>query len=175
MISALRRYGAIAGRSLRELDWAMLLLALFIAVMGVAQIYSATTGTKFVTMWWKQGISVSVGLFAMLVMSRINYHSLCGQAPYLLAVADDAVRPRRGDRVGWARAADGDAAPPGPSAVLQGRAGPDGDDLERRHYVTGTNRTRCPGATRFGGSRRASHIDTAVVPSRFQPPGVAAG
>ena len=83
ILTLTRRSGVIASRSLRELDWALLLLALFIATIGVAQIYSATTGTKFVSMWWKQGISLGIGLVAMLVMSRVNYHALCGQAPYL--------------------------------------------------------------------------------------------
>lgn len=83
ILTLTRRSTVIATRSLRELDWALLLLALFIATVGVAQIFSATTGTKFVSMWWKQGVSVGIGLAAMLIMSRINYHSLCGQAPYL--------------------------------------------------------------------------------------------
>lgn len=83
ILTLTRRSTLVASRSLRELDWALLLLALFIATMGVAEILSATAGTKFVSMWWKQSVAIGVGLMAMLVMSRINYHTLIGQAPYL--------------------------------------------------------------------------------------------
>lgn len=83
IIAAGRRTGAVAARSLREFDWTLFFLALFISTIGVFQILSATAGTKFVSMWWKQLVSIGIGTVAMFIMSRVNYHTLLGQVPWL--------------------------------------------------------------------------------------------
>jgi rod shape determining protein RodA len=68
-------------RTLRDIDWALLLLSLFICGLGVLQIYSATQGTKWQNAWWKQ----VVGLLLMWLVSSIDYHTLLGQVPLLYA------------------------------------------------------------------------------------------
>jgi rod shape determining protein RodA len=72
-------------RTLRDIDWALLLLSLFICGLGVLQIYSATQGTKWHNAWWKQLIWVVLGLLLMWLVSSIDYHTLLGQVPLLYA------------------------------------------------------------------------------------------
>lgn len=73
-------------RSIRDLDWALLIITLLICGTGVLQIYSAThdSGT-WDDAWWKQLIWVGVGLVLMYVASKIDYHSLLGQVPLFYA------------------------------------------------------------------------------------------
>ena len=49
-------------RSLRDLDWPLLIITLVICGMGILQIYSATHDTIWDDAWWKQGIWVLAGL-----------------------------------------------------------------------------------------------------------------
>ncbi len=70
-------------RSIRDLDWPLLICTLIVCAMGVLQIYSATRGTKYDDAWWKQALWVLAGLLIMWIMAQIDYHSLLGQA-YLL-------------------------------------------------------------------------------------------
>ncbi len=70
-------------RTLRDLDWALLLLSLFICGLGVLQIFSATQGTKFHNAWWKQMVWIVLGLLLMWLISSIDYHTLLGQVPVL--------------------------------------------------------------------------------------------
>lgn len=78
-----RRTGVSAVRSLKDLDWPLMLTALVIALMGGLQIYSATHGTKLESSWWKHMAYVAIGIVLMLIFSKINYHTLLGQVPYL--------------------------------------------------------------------------------------------
>lgn len=75
--------------SLRELDWALIAIALAISAVGVLQIYSATHETIWRDAWWKQIIFVAGGVVLMWVMAAIDYHALMGRVPalYLLSVA----------------------------------------------------------------------------------------
>ncbi len=73
-------------RSYRDFDWGIIVLALAICGLGVLQIYSATLGTGFSSAWWKQMVWMAVGLAAMWVSSRIDYHTLMGQVPLLYGV-----------------------------------------------------------------------------------------
>jgi len=82
-----RRTGVSAVRSLRDLDWPLLVTALIIALMGGLQIYSATHGTKLESAWWRHMVNVAVGIALMLIFSRINYHTLLGQVPYLYGIS----------------------------------------------------------------------------------------
>ena len=72
-------------RTLRDIDWALLLLSLFLCGLGVLQIYSATQGTKWHNAWWKQVVWVVLGLLLMWLVSSIDYHTLLGQVPLLYA------------------------------------------------------------------------------------------
>ena len=68
-------------RTLRDLDWALLILSLLICGLGVLQIFSATQGTKWQNAWWKQVVWVVAGLLLMWLISSIDYHTLLGQVP----------------------------------------------------------------------------------------------
>jgi rod shape determining protein RodA len=72
----------------KDFDWAMLALALAICALGLVQINSATRGTPLAGLHWKQLAWIVVGLAAMVLVSRIDYHSFLEQAPiiYLLAL-----------------------------------------------------------------------------------------
>ena len=72
-------------RTLRDLDWALLILSLLICGLGVLQIFSATQGTKWQNAWWKQVVWVLAGLLLMWLISSIDYHTLLGQVPVLYA------------------------------------------------------------------------------------------
>ncbi len=74
-------------RSIRNLDWVMILLAMVICGLGILQIYSATMDTAWKTAWWKEVIFLFAGLFAMWVMTRVDYHTLLGQVPILYGLS----------------------------------------------------------------------------------------
>jgi rod shape determining protein RodA len=68
-------------RSLRDLDWTMMVLAMAICSLGVLQIYSATHDTLWKDAWWRQVLFVAVGLVALWVVASLDYHTLLGQVP----------------------------------------------------------------------------------------------
>jgi len=74
-------------RSSRDLDWPLLTLSLVISALGILQIYSATAGTVWKDTWWKQVVFVAIGLVAMHVISRIDYHRLLEFAPVIYIVS----------------------------------------------------------------------------------------
>ncbi len=76
-------------RSLRDLDWSLILIAVVICAVGILQIYSATRGTVWEQAWWKQAVWVAVGLLLMWIATSIDYHTLVGHAfvYYFLAIA----------------------------------------------------------------------------------------
>jgi rod shape determining protein RodA len=74
-------------RSIRDMDWPLLAVALTICALGVLQIYSATHGTSFHAAWWKQILWIGVALGIMWVVTSIDYHSLLGQAPILYGLS----------------------------------------------------------------------------------------
>lgn len=76
-----------AYRSLRNLDWVLVLVALCIAALGILQIYSATIDTAWRSAWWKQAVFLAAGLLVMWITTRIDYHTLLGQAPALYVVS----------------------------------------------------------------------------------------
>lgn len=67
-------------RSLRDLDWTMMAVAVAICGVGILQIYSATRGTVWEQAWWKQALWLSVGLLLMWIAASIDYHTLVGHA-----------------------------------------------------------------------------------------------
>ena len=69
-------------RSIRDLDWPLLIFTLALCGLGVLQIYSATTGTKWQEAWWKQIIWIGTGLVMMWVTATIDYHALMSRVFY---------------------------------------------------------------------------------------------
>jgi rod shape determining protein RodA len=76
-----------AYRSIRDLDWLMLILVCAICALGVLQIFSATYDTRYAGAWWKQVIWVLAGFVAMWIATLIDYHTLLGQVPVLYALS----------------------------------------------------------------------------------------
>jgi rod shape determining protein RodA len=70
-------------RTLRDLDWPLLIVTLALCGLGVLQIYSATMTTKWHDAWWKQVIFVVSGLVMMWLLSLFDYHSALNKAIYL--------------------------------------------------------------------------------------------
>jgi rod shape determining protein RodA len=70
-------------RTVWDLDWWLLSIALVICVVGVLQIYSATHDTGWRDAWWKQILFIGLGLGLVWVVAAIDYHTLLGQV-YLL-------------------------------------------------------------------------------------------
>lgn len=70
-------------RSIRDLDWGLLVVTLIICALGILQIYSATLDTAWRTAWVKQLTYLSVSLIAMWLMTKVDYHTLLGQVPLL--------------------------------------------------------------------------------------------
>ena len=73
-------------RSIRDLDWTLLVLALLISGLGVLQIYSATQSSDSTSLWWKQLLFVLAGLVVFYAISNIDYHTLLGQVPFFYLV-----------------------------------------------------------------------------------------
>src|SRR5215218_3262155 len=67
-------------KSIRDIDWPLLLITLAISAIGILQIYSATHETKWRDAWWKQIVWVAAGLALFWIVSQIDYHTLLGQA-----------------------------------------------------------------------------------------------
>jgi len=74
-------------RSLRDLDWTLIFIALALSALGVLQIYSATNGTRWQGAWWRQIIYVVSGFIMMWVTAQIDYHSLMGKIFPIYAAA----------------------------------------------------------------------------------------
>lgn len=70
-------------RSIRDLDWPLMIVTLALCTLGVLQIYSATQGTHWQDAWWKQIVWVGTGLAMMWVVAMIDYHTLLGRVYYL--------------------------------------------------------------------------------------------
>ncbi|HUS05676.1 MAG TPA: rod shape-determining protein RodA [Bryobacteraceae bacterium] len=66
-------------RSIRDLDWPLLLITLAICSLGVLQIYSATHDTIWRDAWWKQIVWIGAGLVLLWAATQIDYHTLLGQ------------------------------------------------------------------------------------------------
>ncbi len=72
--------------SIRDYDWWLLAVVFGICGMGVLEIYSATHNSHLAGMHWRQFWWIVIGLGAMLVLSRIDYHAILEQAPILYLV-----------------------------------------------------------------------------------------
>jgi len=77
----------MAYRSIREIDWVLLVVALAICGLGVLQIFSAAHDTIWHDAWWKQIIWICVGLVLMWLISIVDYHTLLNHVPILYIVS----------------------------------------------------------------------------------------
>ncbi len=73
-------------RTLRDVDWTLLILTLILSGIGVLQIYSATQSTGDADRWWKQVIYIFAGLIVFYLVSQVDYHTLVGQAPLMYII-----------------------------------------------------------------------------------------
>ncbi len=71
-------------RSISDLDWPLLFITLGLCGLGILQIYSATSGSKWQDAWWKQIVWVATGLGMMWVVSLLDYHALLGRRVFYL-------------------------------------------------------------------------------------------
>lgn len=62
--------------SFRDFDWVLFTFVLIICALGVAQIYSASSATKFAGVHLKQVYWILGGVALMFLMSLIDYHTL---------------------------------------------------------------------------------------------------
>jgi rod shape determining protein RodA len=74
---------------IHDWDWPLLGLVGAISGIGVLEVYSATHASSLAGMQWKQLMWIGIGLVGMLIVSRIDYHTLMDQAPalYLFGIA----------------------------------------------------------------------------------------
>ncbi len=71
----------------RDFDWLLIGVAVVIALMGVAEIHSATIGTKFANVWVRQAFYLIAGILLLVVMSQIDYKLILESSPWLYVVA----------------------------------------------------------------------------------------
>jgi rod shape determining protein RodA len=70
----------------KDLDWALLGIALCLCLIGLFEIYSSTHSSGLAGMHWRQLIWIGLGLVLMLIFSRVDYHTFLDQAPVLYLV-----------------------------------------------------------------------------------------
>ncbi|HJY87811.1 MAG TPA: rod shape-determining protein RodA [Candidatus Acidoferrales bacterium] len=75
----------------RDYDAWLLAISFTICGLGVTEIYSATHGSNLAGMHWRQMLWILLGLVAMLVISRIDYHAILDHAPLLYLVGISAL------------------------------------------------------------------------------------
>jgi rod shape determining protein RodA len=69
--------------SIHDFDWVLLAIVGVISGLGVLEVYSSTHASGMAGMHWKQVMWVGIGLVGMFLISRIDYHMLMDQAPFL--------------------------------------------------------------------------------------------
>ena len=73
-------------RGIRDYDWWLLAIVAAICAIGVVEIYSATHGSVLVGMHIKQMRWLIIGCVLMFALSRLDYHVIMEQAPWLYIV-----------------------------------------------------------------------------------------
>jgi len=78
-----------ASAKIRDLDWWLLAIVFALCGISLLQIHSATQNSPLAGMHWRQMTWILLGLVAMLIVSRIDYHTILDQAPllYLIGLA----------------------------------------------------------------------------------------
>src|ERR1035437_1255205 len=75
------------GGSIRDYDWWLLATAFAICGVGVLEIWSATHASHLAGMHTHQLEWVGLGFVLMLLLSRVDYHTIMDQAPILYLIA----------------------------------------------------------------------------------------
>jgi len=73
--------------SFRDVDWLLLGLALAVAVIGVIEIYSTTVHSALANQYKRQIYWIFLSLVVAVVISRIDYHLVLEQAPWLYVLS----------------------------------------------------------------------------------------
>src|ERR1039457_3496552 len=73
--------------SIRDYDWWLLATALGICGIGILEIWSATHASHLAGMHTHQMYWVALGFVLMLLVSRLDYHTIMDQAPVLYLIA----------------------------------------------------------------------------------------
>src|ERR1700685_1340008 len=73
--------------NIRDYDWWLLATALGICGIGILEIWSATHASHLAGMHTHQVYWVALGFFLMLLVSRLDYHTIMDQAPVLYLIA----------------------------------------------------------------------------------------
>jgi rod shape determining protein RodA len=74
------------GSGIREYDWWLLTLVFAISGIGLLEIWSATHASRLAGMHWRQVFWIALGLVIMLLLSRVNYHTILDSAPTLYMI-----------------------------------------------------------------------------------------
>jgi rod shape determining protein RodA len=72
---------------LREVDWLLLGLALAIAAIGVAEIYSTTVHSPLAGQYKKQVFWIILSCILAFIASRLDYHMVLEQTPWLYVIS----------------------------------------------------------------------------------------
>ena len=75
------------GTSIRDYDWWLLVTALSICGIGVLEIWSATHASHLAGMHTHQMYWIAIGVVLMVLVSRVDYHTIMDQAPVLYLIA----------------------------------------------------------------------------------------
>src|SRR6202051_3170456 len=75
------------GTNIRDYDWWLLATALSICGIGVLEIWSDTPKRHLSGMHTHQVYWVGMGFVLMLLLSRVDYHTIMDQAPILYLIA----------------------------------------------------------------------------------------
>src|SRR5579864_6587975 len=71
------------GVNYRDFDWFLLLIALRIAAIGVAEIYSTTAHTPLASQYKRQIYWILLGCVSALIVSRVDYHVILEHVPWI--------------------------------------------------------------------------------------------
>lgn len=72
---------------LRDVDWLLLGLALAIAAIGVAEIYSTTVHSSLAGQYKKQVFWIILSCILAFIASRLDYHMVLEQTPWLYVIS----------------------------------------------------------------------------------------
>src|SRR5580704_12690830 len=68
---------------IKDWDWPLIGIVAAISTVGVLEVYSSTHASAMAGMQWKQLMWIGIGLVGMLLISRIDYHTLMDHSPVL--------------------------------------------------------------------------------------------
>jgi rod shape determining protein RodA len=74
---------------IKDWDWPLIGIVAAISTAGVLEVYSSTHASAMAGMQWKQLMWIGIGLIGMLLISRIDYHTLMDHSPalYIFGIA----------------------------------------------------------------------------------------